>query len=97
MALGQGFYLREHRRLGNFVMSSSPLDFTSFPGGACPPLPALQGVDSQRAKVESETCGKPSPQENWLGLFGEALRHTLSWEAYRELRFLPGGSAVTPL
>jgi hypothetical protein len=38
--------LQRHRRLSNFVMSTSPPDFIKFPDGASPSLPDLPRVDS---------------------------------------------------
>jgi hypothetical protein len=38
--------------LGNFVMSTSLLDFTSFPANTCPPLPGPEGLYSRMAKAE---------------------------------------------
>ena len=50
--------LQRHRRPSNFVMSTSPPDFTKFPDGASPSLPDLPRVDSSMAKVELYHIGK---------------------------------------
>src|SRR5687768_4968805 len=44
--------LRDYRGLENFVMFTSPPDFTEFLHSTGPPLPDLQGLHSQMAKVE---------------------------------------------
>jgi hypothetical protein len=45
--------VKGNRRLENFVISAFPPDFTEFLPSSGPPLPDLQGLDSQMAKVES--------------------------------------------
>ena len=46
--------LKGNRRLGNFVISASPPDFTEFLHSTGPPLPDLRGLHSHMAKVECD-------------------------------------------
>lgn len=48
-------------------------------------------ISRTMATVESEKFGKPSKQEDWLGLFSEALRQARRLEADGEVRSLLGG------
>jgi hypothetical protein len=44
--------LKRNRRLGNFMISAFLSDFPEFLPSTVPPLPDLQGLHSQMAKVE---------------------------------------------
>jgi hypothetical protein len=44
--------LKGNRRFGNFMISAFLADFTEFLPSTGPPLPDLQGFQSQMAKVE---------------------------------------------
>jgi hypothetical protein len=61
-------------------------------GGQCGTIPAGAFPIFES---HSDRFGKPCHQADRLGRVDEALRPALKLEAYREVRFLPGHSAVT--
>jgi hypothetical protein len=59
--------------------------------------PALRAASSFQLTRMVPTASAVSIQDDWLGLFGVALRHALRLEACCEGPLLLGGSVVTPL